>query len=476
MFTDKPLVTIYVPSRNYGKFLNTAIGSVRAQLYPFWELIVIDEGSEDDTVAIAELAAKEDPERIRFLKHETPLGLQRTANRVLGIARGRYIMRLDADDWLEESALLLLVAKLESDPDLGLAYGNFYYADERGHVIGVERRRKLGVEDVSGHLPPHGACTMVRTRLLKLVGGYSEDVNAQDGWELWFKLLHRTKVASVDAPLFYYRQHGSSLSHDSSRLLSARARIMEKVGGVASGDYVPSCLVVIPVRESYPEIEGVPYREIDGKSLLQIAIESGQQATSVTEVAISSSSDRVLQFSQELEESGLVKSHMRITRPDELATPQIQLREVLEHAARTYEETVGWLPDIVLFLSLHAPMRRAVHVEKAVNTLRVTGSDSIVSVCEERDPVFIHGKQGLDLLNPGRFNDLALERERLFRFNGAILGGWTEILLNGNLFGSKVGYIEMSKTDSLQIKHVSDLAGMSLGAVDGRDAARVSSV
>lgn len=462
MFAEKPLVTVYIPSRNYGQFLGTAIASVRAQLYPYWELIVIDEASEDDTSAIAELACKEDPKRIRVLKHETALGLQRTANCVLGMARGRYIIRLDADDWLDESALLLLVAKLESDPDLGLAYGNFYYVDEKGHVIGVERRRKLGVEDVSGHLPPHGACTMVRTRLLKLVGGYSEDVNAQDGWELWFKLLHRTKAASIDAPLFYYRQHGSSLSRDSSRLLDARARIMEKVGGGIKGGYIPSCLAVIPVRESYPEIEGVPYQEIDGKSLLQIAIESAQQATGVTKVAISSSADEVLDFARDMEAKEIVKPHMRIIRPRELDTLQIQLREVLEHTAKTYNETNGGLPDIVLFLSLHAPMRRPAHVEKAINTLRVVGADSVVSVCEEREPIFIHGQQGLNLLNPGRFNDLTLERERLFRFNGAILGVWTEVLLNGSLFGNSIGYIEMSQADSLQIKHVSDLKSISI--------------
>ena len=139
------------------------------------------------------------------------------------------MIRLDADDWLDENALLVLVTKLESSPNIGLAYGNYFYTDSAGNVLGMERRHKLGVEDTVGHLPPHGACTMFRTRSLKAVGGYSEDINAQDGWELWYKLYDRIGAVSLDIPIFYYRQHGDSLSRDSSRLLDARSRIFERL-------------------------------------------------------------------------------------------------------------------------------------------------------------------------------------------------------------------------------------------------------
>ena len=258
LFEKGPLVTVYVPCRNYGRFLGEAVTSVRKQLYPHWELFIIDEASDDGSAAIAEHLRQQDPDRIQVILHDTPQGLQRTANKVLDLARGQYIVRLDADDWFDESALLLMVAKLESDAQLGLVYGNYFYTDSEGRVIGSERRRKLGLEDTSGLLPPHGACTMVRTRVLKSVGGYSEDVNAQDGWELWYKLVHRVKTASLEAPLFYYRQHEHSLSRDESRLLDARAKIIERASGSLHGSYVPSCLAVIPVRESYPGFEGVP--------------------------------------------------------------------------------------------------------------------------------------------------------------------------------------------------------------------------
>jgi glycosyltransferase involved in cell wall biosynthesis len=457
LFAKGPLVSVYIPARNYGRYLRQAIDSVRQQLYPNWELFIIDEASEDETAAVAEQARRDDPDRIRVITHERPEGLQRVANRVLGLARGAYIVRLDADDWLEESALLLMTAKLESDPSLGLVYGNYFYTDPDGTVIGMERRYKLGTEDAAGHVAPHGACTMVRTRALKAVGGYSEDLDAQDGWDLWHKLIHRVKAASLEAPVFYYRQHDQSMSRDNSRLLSARGRIMSQARGRLEGSYRPSCFAVVPVKESYPGFEGVPYADLRGRSLLEWALESAQTALGVTHVAVSSESERVLDFSEDLSRRGAIQPHMRILRPREMARPRIRLREILLHAGEVYCAEHGAYPDIIVFLSLHAPLRRAIHVDKAVDILRIHTCDSVVSVCEEVEPVFTHGRDGLQLLNPGRFDGLAYERERLYHFNGAVLAVWWEILAGGDLFGERIGYMEMGKHESVQLKGPMDL-------------------
>jgi CMP-N-acetylneuraminic acid synthetase len=462
MYAGGPLVTVYTPSRRYGHFLQQAVASVRAQLYPNWELFIVDDASEDGTAATAERLRRQDPERIRVIRNDTPQGLQRIANRILDLAHGQYIIRLDADDWFEESALLLMVAKLESEPALGIVYGNFFYTDEEGRVIGVERRRKLGTEDAAGHMAPHGACTMVRTRVLKAVGGYSEDLDAQDGWELWYKLVHRVGAASLDAPLFYYRQHEQSLSRDTARLLEARARIMAKARGRLEGSYVPSCLAVVPVRESYPDFHDIPYQMVGDRSLLQWALESAQGASGVTATSVSSESARVLQFAQELSERRGVQSPMAVARPPELAGSHIRLREILFHAGQVYRDTYGSYPDIVVFLSLHAPLRRAVHVDKAIDVLRITACDSVVSVCEEREPVFSPGRDGLQLLNPGRFDELVYERERLYRFNGAVLAVWWEVLSQGSLFGERIGHVEMADEASFQVRRPADIESLKI--------------
>lgn len=450
---SSPLVTVYVPCRNYGHFLEKAVNSVFTQLYTNWELIIVDEASTDDSVAIAQGLCRQYPERTTFIQNEEPTGLQRLANGVLALAKGKYMVRLDADDWFDECALLLMVTKLEASPNIGLVYGNYFYTDPEGNVIGVERRHKLGLEDTVGHLPPHGACTMFLTRALKAVGGYSVDVNAQDGWELWYKLYSRIGAASLDVPLFYYRQHGDSLSRDAKRLLAARSRIFDRISQTLEGDYKPCNVAVIPVRESYPGFEGVPYREYEGSSLLQRAILSAASSSKIDSVIVSSQSQQVLDFAQKLEDDGLVPEHMRLLRgKDEEVSRNIPIRDMLINAGEHYFSQAGVYPDVVAFLSLHAVNRKFEHVDKALNILRITESDAVVSVQEEREPMFVHGENGLGLFNPGRFQDLTYDRERLYRFNGSIIATWWEVLQEHDLFGDKIVSIEMSTEDSYQVK------------------------
>ena len=453
-----PLITVYIPCRNYGNFLKQCIESVFSQLYTNWELIIVDEGSTDDTAVIAQEFCRLRPKDLTFIHNEKATGLQKLANTVLSVAKGKYMVRLDADDWFDECALLIMVAKLESTPDIGMVYGNYFYTDIDGKVLGVERRHKLGDEDTVGHLPPHGACTMFRTRALKVVGGYSQDVNAQDGWELWYKLYSRIGAASLDLPIFYYRQHGSSLSRDSNRLLKARARIFSRISEKLDGDYKPTCVAVIPVRESYPGCDGVPYRMFDNVSLLERAILSATHSNKVDIVVVSSESQKVLDYAEKLELDGRVPAHLRLLRiEDESSGRNIPIRDLMINAGNHYEELHGVFPDIVAFLSMHAVCRRAEHIDKALNVLRITESDTAVSVQEEREPMFTHGEMGLKLLNPGRFQELSFDRERLYRFNGSIISTWWEVLQSHDLFGEKTAFIEMSAEDSFQVKDASTL-------------------
>ena len=454
---QSPLVTIYIPCCNYGRFLQQSVESVYRQLYTNWELIIVDEGSDDESVRIADELCRRSPSKTSLIKNPQAIGLQRLANTVLGMAKGKYMIRLDADDWLDENALLVLVTKLESSPNIGLAYGNYFYTDSAGNVLGMERRHKLGVEDTVGHLPPHGACTMFRTRSLKAAGGYSEDINAQDGWELWYKLYDRIGAVSLDIPIFYYRQHGDSLSRDSSRLLDARSRIFERLSQSLEGDYGLKNIAVIPVKESYPGFEGVPYRRYGSSSVLERAIVNAAQSSKISQVVVSSTSQRVLDYAEELERSGLVPSHMRALRYDDADQRNVPIRDLMNHAGEHFHSRTGEYPDSVAFLSLHAVNRRTSHIDKALNVMRLTESDSVVSVEEEREPMFRHGEVGLEVLNQGRFQDLNYDRERLYRFNGSIIACWWDVLRQHDLFGDKIAYIEMIGEESLQIKSPSVL-------------------
>lgn len=447
---NAPLVTIYIPCRNYGCFLREAVESVLTQSFTDWELFLVDEASDDDSLNIMQEYATRYDDRISIISHNMPHGLQRTANEVLGLARGRYFIRLDADDWFDEAALLILVSRLESNERLGIAWGNYYYTDVDGKVIGVEHASKPGAEPVSPLIAPHGACTMVRTRALKSVGGYSEDIDAQDGWELWNKLLNQVDATSVASAIFYYRQHGSSLSRDAERLLRARTQIFEKLAKKQDSGYDLSVLAVIGVREDYPGNAGVPYQKIKGVSLLEHTLKSTIEAQGVGDVMVSSKSEQVLTFSEELEMNRRVGPHLRRLRKTQEQDDKLPVQEILVDAGRYFQERKGYAPDIVVFCGIHSIYRTASHLDTAINVLRLNRFDSVVSVEDERSVLFGIGEHGLKLVNPGRLQALQFEHERIFRFNGALIAVWWDVLETGSLLGDRIGQIEMSAAESRQ--------------------------
>jgi CMP-N-acetylneuraminic acid synthetase len=345
------------------------------------------------------------------------------------MARGTAIMRLDADDYLDDSALLVLSEHLDRHPEVGLVYPNWIYITEAGDVIGVERRKRVRDESEVLDLPAHGACTMIRTRVLKTVGGYDTRFAAQDGHELWLRMLHRFKVANVQTPLFYYRQHSNSLSTDHDALLAARREIKRAVAARYDGPVRPRCAAIIPVKNTYPGIPDVALAPLAGRPLVRVAEHcAGWPGTA---------------------------AHVR---DPHLSDPDVHLQEIVRAALDDMEARLDFFPDIVAVLNVHAPLRRPEHVAEALDTLLMHEVDQVVSTYEDHDLHFRHGRTGLEPINLAATRGLRLEREALFTANNAVHVFWRDVVRHGGLYEGRIGHTVMSRLESLQAKHPTDRA------------------
>ena len=105
-----PLITVYITNFNYGRYLNKSIKSVLSQTYLNYELIIIDDGSTDNSKNIIEKYRHLKNVKIIYQKNR---GLNFTNNIALNLSRGKYITRLDADDWLDENFLQVMVNNLK---------------------------------------------------------------------------------------------------------------------------------------------------------------------------------------------------------------------------------------------------------------------------------------------------------------------------------------------------------------------------
>ncbi len=436
-----PKITVYIPAHNYGRFLDAAIQSVLKQTMDDWELIVIDDGSTDDTSEI--LAPYGTHPRIRILEQENK-GLNITSNIALRIARGEYLMRLDADDFLDENILLVLSHILDTKPGVGLVYPDYYHVDEGGEIVEIVRRQKIGEEVDLLDLPAHGACTMIRKEVLLEIGGYFEEFDRQDGYGMWLKFIERHHPYNVNLPLFYYRQHGESLSKSRRQILETRRKIKRRVVEEMNLPCKPKVLALVPAVVDAGFELGNPFTRLMGKPLLERTLEQVQEARSVDRIVVSSNDKDVLAYAKRFEG---VEAFLG---PQALARRTARMADTALHVLRTLEER-GYVPDAVCVSCINTPFRRGKHIDKAVDTMTIFGVDSVISITEDISFFYHHGRNGLTPVNGSLQRTLRLERKALFKENGAIFLNRVDTVLAGKFLGERTGHITMLPEESVRI-------------------------
>ncbi len=207
-----PAVTILMPVYNGAPFLRAAVDSVLGQTFGDFELLVIDDGSTDDSCDAVRSYADA---RVRLVRNEQNLGQTRTLNRGLELARGRYVARLDQDDVSLPRRLERQVATLEARPDLTVVGTWGYYMDAPGRRrIGATCRRVLNRGDFLGGLalgecPLWHISVVFRRDAIRDLGGYDPAFGPAEDYELWTRVA-RAGGRAIVLPEFHcvYRLHG----------------------------------------------------------------------------------------------------------------------------------------------------------------------------------------------------------------------------------------------------------------------------
>jgi|GEM_PF-359053 len=203
--SDKPLVSIIIPCFNYGQYLEAAIDSVLLQTFQDFEIIVVDDGSEDAlTLEVLEHLNKPKTKLIRQSNQKLPSA----RNSGIKIAEGKYICCLDADDLLRLTYLEKCLIRLET-ANLDVCHT---WIQEFGDSCAVWNPGQFDLRTLV-----HQNCVAVsavfKRAVWEKVGGYDEKmVNGYEDWNFWIAIAKLGAVgAQINEPLFLYRKHGSSM-------------------------------------------------------------------------------------------------------------------------------------------------------------------------------------------------------------------------------------------------------------------------
>lgn len=208
---DENMISVILPTYNYGKFIEDAIKSVQNQSYSDWELIIVNDGSTDNT---AELLGYYPKIKIRIITHEKNRGLVPSCIEAINECAGEYIIRLDADDMLHEHALLIMSNILDIKPEVAIVSSDHWNMNEIG-----ENMNYCSTSEASD-IDRNGAGCMFRKSSYYVVGGYNPEIKYADNFDLWLKLSKKFKSHHVKLPLYYYRKHFGSMSSDKKKVYS----------------------------------------------------------------------------------------------------------------------------------------------------------------------------------------------------------------------------------------------------------------
>jgi len=407
-YTSTPMVTVYITNHNYEKYIRHAIESVLSQSFSLYELIIIDDGSTDNSRNIIEEYSRNSKIKIVFQKNK---GLNATNNIALSLARGKYIVRLDADDYLHENAIYLMSSYLEKNKGVVMVFPDYYVVDKDGQIISHEHRHNFKVDVSLYDQSAHGACSMMVTEVLKEVGGYSDNYTCQDGYELWIKIINHYKVDNINLPLFSYRRHGNNLTSNQEKILKTRCSIVR--------DYTKdnnltlrNNLCIIPIRSNNDK-EILSLKEFAGTTLIEIILRQVQESNNITKIILSTNDHTIGNYAKCLKINNLLVD----IRPDTLANLNTPIDETVNYLLDEYESQLGGI-DTISIVNYEYPMRDSKYIDKLIDVLSVYNADSSISVSEEKSNFYRHSGQGLTPLS--RNTELHLERDALYKETGGL--------------------------------------------------------
>jgi glycosyltransferase involved in cell wall biosynthesis len=229
--TDRPTLSIVIPAYNVADYIEAAISSALDQTFRDLEVIVVEDGSTDQTPAVIEaLGRRRKDQRLRIVSKANG-GLAAARNTGIAEAKGAFVGFLDGDDiWMPEKAEKHLLS-MQKDPSIGISFSNSAYLTEDGQRTGtflIAGKSNPSLHDMirRNHVG-NGSSPIVRRACFEIAGIFHPDLRSCEDYEMWCRILRSGfRASGLDDPLTLYRLRTTSLSFNFEKFLENADRAM----------------------------------------------------------------------------------------------------------------------------------------------------------------------------------------------------------------------------------------------------------
>jgi glycosyltransferase involved in cell wall biosynthesis len=431
-----PLVTVYITNHNYEKFLEKSINSVLEQTYKNYELIIIDDGSTDGSFKILDKYKYNKKIKIIFQRNK---GLNITNNIALKIAKGDFITRLDADDWLDKNFLQVMINEVKNNLNIGMVFCNYYVANAAGEIIDQFFRHDFKKTKLLDQ-PAHGACSLINTKCLRLVGGYNIATRSQDGVDVWIKFIFKYKIKHINLPLFYYRQHGCNLTKNEVSLLKSRDQIFRD-NIKKNKNIIKNVLCIIPIRGRNED--SIALKKINSKTVLGNTLKEILKVKQIKKIIVSSPDKKIINYVKDKS----IKKVTAIPREESLSGYNVSINKTLKSIFNKIKKKKKF--DAILKINIDHPFLGAGNFLSAINLMNIYKTNEVIAVKKEIDNFFFHNGNGLISINKSQ--NLTLERDEVYRQIGS-LHLYKKNYFQSSERRSKIGHLILDEKSSFHVK------------------------
>ena len=217
---SSPLISVIMPVYNAEKFLKPAIESILNQTFSDFELIIIDDNSNDKT---ADIIKSYNDNRIKHIVNPNRIGFTNSLNQGLKIAQGDYIARMDADDISDPERFSKEIEFLENNPDIGVCGSWMKIIDENGKIIN-KIQLPVGSNVIAWRLYFNNCVAhpsvILRRKVIDRVNYYNSDFVVAEDYDLWNRIIKISKIENIPEYLLKYRIHGKNISLNREKVLT----------------------------------------------------------------------------------------------------------------------------------------------------------------------------------------------------------------------------------------------------------------
>ena len=440
ILNNLPEITVYILNHNYEKYLDQAIKSVLKQNFDNYEIIIIDDGSTDNSKKILNKYLKNKKIRIIFQKK---IGLIKSSNVAIKAAKGNFIMRLDSDDFLDKNALSILYYNIKKNRS-SLVFSDYYVVGKKNELVYEYKYNDKENSIFHNENAFHGACCLINKNDLIEVGMYDETFKSHDGYNLWLKFIKNYKISHIKLPLWSYRRHGNNLTKKPSKTLIEKAKNLSKI----TSNIKKNIYCIIPFRGNSDEKSSIIFRRIKKKRIIDKIIEEALNSKRIEKLIISSPNYNFLKKIKNKYKN--VRIHLR--KKNEILENTDFKESIIKYFSKRKK------PDILVILNVEFPLIKNIYIDKAINKLIYHNYKKIISVEPDlSNNFYIANGNGLKLLNHDN-SSLKLEKKIVLKQAGGIsvmdFKHWSN---EKNIRNNEIGYIILDKLNSFKVESSFDL-------------------